>query len=259
MNLSDVKKSSSIGVKHEYTDLEVNEISIVDLPANQEEFAVIKRVENNSELEKKIMAEKKQEIEEVKKEEESEFDSGNISDIIKKIGDIESKIEAIKLEEQVVKKEDEKSQANDEVVKMVVEKLKEQNVKKDEQSLIDELTTELTKAKTFTPSRIKKLEEASELLTKLMDEIKQIGVGQSPKNNLPANSQFGDSGIKQIMKSVEDIGQNFSKLAETVNVLKNKVEQFEKIGQPSKTLDKSEQKEVKKSDNLWGGIFNQSL
>lgn len=38
----EIKKSESIGVEHEYVDLDVEEISVVDVPANTKEFAVIK-------------------------------------------------------------------------------------------------------------------------------------------------------------------------------------------------------------------------
>jgi len=43
-----LEKAESVGVEHEYTDLEVNEISVVDRPANQKEFAVIKCVGNSA-------------------------------------------------------------------------------------------------------------------------------------------------------------------------------------------------------------------
>lgn len=44
-----LEKAESIGVEHEYTDLKVDEISVVDRPANQKEFAVIKCVNSDTE------------------------------------------------------------------------------------------------------------------------------------------------------------------------------------------------------------------
>lgn len=44
-----LEKAESVGVEHEYTDLKVSEISVVDRPANQKEFAVIKCVDSDTE------------------------------------------------------------------------------------------------------------------------------------------------------------------------------------------------------------------
>ncbi len=46
-----LEKAESIGVKHEYTELTVEELSVVDRPANQKEFAVIKCVEDDTQKE----------------------------------------------------------------------------------------------------------------------------------------------------------------------------------------------------------------
>ncbi len=44
-----LEKAESVGVEHEYTDLTVEELSVVDRPANQKEFAVIKCVDSDTE------------------------------------------------------------------------------------------------------------------------------------------------------------------------------------------------------------------
>lgn len=44
-----LEKAESVGVKHEYIELTVEELSVVDRPANQKEFAVIKCVESDTE------------------------------------------------------------------------------------------------------------------------------------------------------------------------------------------------------------------
>lgn len=54
----EVKKEENIGVKHEYVDLDVEEISVVDLPANTKEFAVIKCIGEKSKEEPTMAKEK---------------------------------------------------------------------------------------------------------------------------------------------------------------------------------------------------------
>lgn len=66
-----VKKSQTVGVKHRYEDLIVEEISVVDLPANEHHFAVIKckdgKQDKNVNKEDQTMADKNVEKSEEKK------------------------------------------------------------------------------------------------------------------------------------------------------------------------------------------------
>jgi len=264
--LTDIKKSSNVGVKHEYVELEVNEISVVDRPANEEEFAVIKCVmedempDKKEDIEKNI-DKKNEKTEDVKKEEEQK-QMQNLDDVLKKISDIESKIESLKKDEKVQKEIDWKDElvakgVDGKILKMIEDKFnqKEKVKKESENSLIGELTTELTKAKTFTPSRIKRLEDASQLLSRLMEEITQIN--QKPNDlSSHSDSQSMETGNGDVKKNFDDMNKNFFELCSVVKALKEKVEAIEKIRQPSTSLDKQENEDVKKSDDFWSGVFN---
>lgn len=254
-----VEKAANIGVEHEYTELEVNEISIVDLPANMKNFAVIKSTNDSAQKGDKVSKNAEGKDAEVKKDDDdiSKFMESveQLSDLVKGVGEqVKEANEKIDAQKSNDKELDEKEVKKEKV--QVVESEKEEPEIKDanfdETSFVENLGSIVLKAKAFTPKRIEKLKEMYSLMTKVMEDLEIIPSGQSPKNKLPGNAKFGQTGLAPIMKAVEKISCEVSKIVETQKALSEKVERIEKARRPSTSLG-DDNVVTKKNNDFWSG------
>ncbi len=137
----------------------------------------------------------------------------------------------------------------------------------EDDEILSNLATAITKAKKFTPGRVEKLKAAFDTIKGLLEEITEIPAGSNPGVSTPAGSNFG-SGLKTMLtdtaKAVEPasaapsvdvaaITKAVGDLTEVVKGLASKVEVIEK----AKPAPASETDSVKtsKSASIWSGVL----
>jgi len=289
-----LEKADSIGVKHEYTDLHVSEISVVDRPANQKEFAVIKCVENDEEqkgvepMADQVVDTTKEAanveavpVDVAKNDDDSAMDQAlsQLDTISKSIaaltaqvedeenggGTEETETEKAKAEtpETVFAAALKESGAKPDAIAAAVKKYKKvcacgaAPVAKAEETVTEpaepdfmgELASAVTKAKAITPKRLAALKALQEQLAKMIGEMEGIPHSKSPKTKVPKNNSFGTSGLKPIMKGLEDVTKAIGGLAE-------RIETIEKTRQASKGLSDQTTVTTNKADgDIWNGVL----
>jgi len=117
--------------KRRFLDLKVNEISLVDLPANQKEFAVVKRLQEEEmpdEIKNQASAddvEKKAEAEETKDENKA---------VEEAMGKVVSMVEGLVQKKEAEEKDEEKEEVKEEVKEEAEEKAEEKTEKAEEKT-----------------------------------------------------------------------------------------------------------------------------
>jgi hypothetical protein len=278
--------SNKVGEKHRYTDLTVDEISIVDKPANEKEFAVIKSVDDND-IERKMEMAKPDE-EKVQKKEEQPSDSKK--DEVKKVddgGSTEQVLQAIsKLQKDVdeminsQKSEDNEVEKSSNAKKDFEKSLKAAGftgdnlkkalacwqdtnaacaapAKKDDVSKSE--TEEVEKAKVITARRVGAIKAAYEQLKSLLAGLEEIPSDESPNINVPSNTKFGDSGIVSVTKEIDELKKKIDSLVEVTKTktseIEEKVSKIEKAAIAPKSLPDSEAQAVVKKNDFWQGVL----
>jgi DNA repair exonuclease SbcCD ATPase subunit len=260
--------SDEITVKHEYIDLTVNEISLVDKPANQKEFTVIKCLttednEMSEESTKKTDSEETKDkgIEKVSTE-VPETDNEDAKKVLNSINQLVNGIKK-KLEEQIdTKKEDKEEEVKkeenpmrsffldtlkkngakeEEIVKSLKEfdeKFNKKEVKKEESEAKKEDKGEIDSDAIINglSDIVQKAKtftpKRQQALKQAIEKLSQLAQELSNPGQAPSDSKFGDSGVKKedIEKS---IGTYFNPIKESLEkvleVTKSLAERVEKI------------------------------
>jgi uncharacterized protein Yka (UPF0111/DUF47 family) len=273
--------------KQRFIDLVVNEVSLVDSPANEQEFVVIKNLtEEVCEMSQKEVTKDKGDSQseiknapekvpvEVQKENDVAIASA-LEQVNKMIGSIAKAVEdAAKVEKTVedmeessdgtVAKSSKESDDSDDSNKNGVQKNSEDFGAKEEgnddvEKTLIALGSAVEKAKRFTPKREMAFKAALAALTNLAKELgmMEIPVGQSPSTSTPKGTMFGASSVS---KSLEELASKVEgmvvEVKETTKRLEEKVERIEKARKPSKSVESeggTDDKSVKK--NFWSGIL----
>ena len=264
--------------KRRFVELSVDEVSIVDSPANEEHFIVIKNLQDLQEV--NMPGEKNEETTQVvAKDDVGQQNPEKISVEVDKATD-----EAVaKAMEQVadlinniskafdnsgekdgsegynkqtnVKKEEKKEKEEEETKKNIEEP------KVSIQEAASEAVYEaIAKAKRFTPTREAALKAAIETLNKLAKELgmQEIPVGSSPSTNTPSGTTFGSSSITKSMEDfVTKLSAGMEKIVETTKNLDSRMEKIEKMAAPSKSVegDGETDNKVEKNQNFWKGVI----
>lgn len=269
-------------VQRRFVELSVGEVSLVDSPANEEEFAVIKSLnsmeENEMPDEKKAeetAVEKKAEEEKIEKAEtekvetekveaekvEVEVEAPKEDAVQKAMEKVVSTVEAIAKSVGIEGKEESMEKTEEEKAEKVEEEKTEKaeaEAKADDDSFLEKLSEVIEKAKRFTPNRASALKAAVEQLSKLVQDL------ESPTKEAkaaPMAGTFGESGIKEITKSIEGMAESFktsfAEVTEVTKKLGDRIEQIEKERKPSKSVsdEGGTDTKVKKENSLWSGVL----
>ncbi len=126
------------------------------------------------------------------------------------------------------------------------------------QKALEALAVGVQKAKAFTPGRQKELQKAIETLSNLAKELgmKEIPAGSPPSTTVPGTAMFGETGLKPIMKALEDLKGVMEKQANEVTDVSKRLEAVEKTKQPSQSVEgegDTDSQSVQKS--FWSGVI----
>lgn len=267
--------------KRRFLDLSVEEVSIVDSPANEQMFVVIKNLneEVNSmpgtkEVEKnaadvvksdenqeptkvaveanpatdeavaKAMAQVTNLIENISKS----FNQETVKDVETKSSD--SKSDVSKNEEKPGESEEAETKKNEESASDFA----------DEDSTLAMLSSAIEKAKGFTPKRQAAFKAAVQALNNLAKELgmQEIPVGSFPATSTPSGTMFGASSItKSLEEYTGTITKALGDLAEVTKGLNARIEKVEKMSVPSKSVENEggTDSNVTKSESIWKGVI----
>lgn len=279
--------------KQRFVELEVGEVSIVDSPANEKEFAVIKNLNEEvgdmaddnvkKNMDEASEGESQQDTpEKVSVEVDKATDAavakameqvtemiGTISKAVgaatEKGGEPETKPKGVEKSE---KQDGEKStkEAGDAEVQKDVENADGQETSDDtsEDSVEKTLTAlaqAVEKAKRFTPKREAALKAALAQLTTLAKElgVTEIPVGASPPVSTPKGAMFGASSTG-VSKALEELTTKLNEalagVQETTKGLTERVEKMEGTRMPSKSVDDEGGTDTQKTEkSFWAGVL----
>jgi hypothetical protein len=260
--------------KQRFIELEVGEVSIVDRPANECEFVVIKN------LDKEVGTMINEDV----KKDANENDGVQTSPEMVAVEIAKSTDEAVaKAMEQVTTLISDISKAvgaksavtdtppekrNDAVAaptevpaqkETVNEEPNDAETEKSFETALGALSMIIEKAKRFTPKREATLKEALEKLASLAKELgmEDVPVGESPNVTPPAGATYGASSIA---KAIEGIKAQFetmvTEVQQTTKSLGDRLEKIEKVRMPSNSVENAggtDTQETKKS--FWSGIL----
>jgi hypothetical protein len=252
--------------KQRFVELEVNEVSVVDTPANEATFVVVKNL--NQEVGEMATEQKnegasagtEQVAVETEKSESAAVEKA-FSQVTDMIAQIAKAVDANKEGAEANEEQQSTQKSGDNTT--------EENAEAETPSIedmvskaMDDFALGIQKARAFTPTREAAFKAALEQLAALAKELgmTEIPVGQSPKTNTPGGTSFGASGTQQLTKALEGITATMQSIVETTKSLADRVEAVEKVRNPSQSLDndgnvESEETETQKSKNLWSGIL----
>jgi hypothetical protein len=260
--------------KRRFLELSVDEVSIVDSPANEEHFIVIKNLqevnmsgEKNEEVTQDVVKndDAQQNPEKISVEVDKATDEAvakameQVADLINNISKSFDNVgEKADGDEQVSKKKEEEEE------KTKAEVQTDENVEKADDNIrevaTDAVYEAIEKAKRFTPKREAALKAAIETLNKLAKELsmQEIPVGSSPSTSTPSGAMFGSSSITKSMDEfITKLSQGMEKIVETTKGLSDRMEKIEKMATPSKSVegDGETDSKVEKNQNFWKGVI----
>jgi hypothetical protein len=275
--------------KQRFVELEVGEVSIVDSPANEKEFAVIKNLNEEvgdmaDDNVKKNMDESESEAQQDAPEKVSvEVDKATDKAVAKAMGQVtemisniskavgaateksESKPEGAEKSEKQDGEESTEETGDAEVQKdkenadaqEASEDVSEDNVEK----TLTALAQAVEKAKRFTPKREAALKAALAQLTTLAKELgmTEIPVGASPPVSTPKGATFGASSTG-VSKALEELtgklNEALAGIQETTKGLTERVEKMEETRMPSKSVDGEGGTDTQKTNkSFWAGVL----
>lgn len=263
--------------KRRFIGLKVGEISLVDTPANEKEFAVVKRLqeENNMAVENKKVETKKSKEEEGAGNQQAqpegvkvEIEKPEDQAVIKVLGKVNELVGTLVSrtdpgKEKVEKKETstEKPDVDENETEEGSEEKTEKREIEEGEKLLSTLEESIAKAKRFTPSRMKTLKQVADSLQSLLTEL-------SPK--VEASIDTASSVESSVAKALEDfssklgekinsiVEKKFAEMVDTSKSLGERVEKIEKTRLPSASVEEDgvTDKEVeKKNSNMWAGVL----
>jgi hypothetical protein len=269
--------------KRRFVELSVDEVSIVDSPANEEHFIVIKNLqdlqevnmpgEKNEETTKDVVKndDTQQNPEKIPVEVDKATDEAvakameQVADLINNISKSFDNVgeKAGDKDEQVSKKkegEEEKKEGGEEKKEVQTNKNAEKIDDNIREAASEAVYEAIAKAKRFTPTREAALKAAIETLNKLAKELgmQEIPIGSSPSTNTPSGTTFGSSSITKSMEDfVAKLSAGMEKIVETTKNLDSRMEKIEKMAAPSKSVegDGETDNKVEKNQNFWKGVI----
>ena len=249
--------------KRRFVELKVNEISLVDIPANEKEFAVIKRLQEETK-----MTVKKEEVEKVKVEVEEPKDDAvekALEKVTDLVGDLVSKSSEEKAEEKAEEKTEEKTEDKTEekeedkteekeeekTEEKEEEKEEEKTEEKEEEKTEDKTEEPTNKAKRFTPARMKTLETAIQFLQDLVSDL-------TPLQQEINSTEESEDGVEKLIEDFTSrVVKQFEKMTDIYKKLDERIEKIEKIRNPSTSLEEDggtdKEKDIEK--NFWHGAL----
>jgi hypothetical protein len=266
--------------KRRFIELSVDEVSIVDSPANEEHFIVIKNLQEvnmpgeKNEIDTKDVVKNddaQQNPEKVPVEVDKATDEA-VAKAMEQVADLISNISKSfdnvgekdnNKDEQVSKKkegEEEKIEGEGGKTEVQTNKNAEEIDDNIREVATDAVYEAIEKAKRFTPKREAALKAAIETLAKLAKELsmQEIPVGSSPSTNTPSGTMFGSSSITKSMDDfVAKLSEGMEKIVETTKSLSSRMEKIEKMSVPSKSVegDGETDNQVEKNQNFWKGVI----
>lgn len=272
--------------KQRFVDLVVDEVSLVDSPANEQMFAVIKNLTKeidemgsetktnveNTDVEKiSVDVEKSNDIAVAKAMEQVTNMISNISKAVGSINPQNSKTSEKESEEKespnVEKNKDEavKKESKEKESKSTSETQTDVEKNEDEEATEKALTalfSAVEKAKRFTPKREAAFKAALSALTNLAKELgmMEIPVGASPSTSTPKGTQFGASSIstsKALKEMAAKIETAIEEIQSTQKNIGERIESIEKAKRPSNSVsgDGGTDSEVPVTKNFWAGVL----
>jgi len=279
--------------KQRFVELEVGEVSIVDSPANEKEFAVIKNLNEEvgdmaddnvkKSMDEAIEGEAQQDVpEKVSVEVDKATDEavakamGQVTEMISNIskavgaatekgGESEAKSEGVEKSEKQDGEESTEATGDAEVQKdtenadaqEASEDVSEDSVEK----TLTALAQAVEKAKRFTPKREAALKVALAQLATLAKELgmTEIPVGASPPVSTPKGAMFGASSTG-VSKALEELtgklNEALAGVQETTKRLTERVEKVEGTRMPSKSVDDEGGTDMQKTEkSFWAGVL----
>lgn len=280
--------------KQRFVELDVNEVSLVDNGANEQEFVVIKNLTTEEVGEMADDNVKKNQGEEDTQSGTSpervpvEVEKGNneaveaaMAQVTEMIGNISKAVEAASSTgEKSVEKSDggeseEKPTEKSESEEKSADGEAEAEVQKDDnaeagagvdeeadvEKMLGVLAVAVEKAKRFTPKREKAFKAALEALTTLAKELgmTEIPTGASPPVSTPKGAMYGASSVP-IAKALEDLASKIetaiSGVQETTKSLGERVEQIEKARMPSQSVEDEGGTDTQETKkSFWSGVL----
>jgi len=279
-------------LQRRFVELSVGEVSLVDSPANEEEFAVIKRLnqedDNMGDIEKTKVTkaddkEQKTEVEEAadgKDEiekvpvEVAKATNEAVEKAMKQVVDVVENIaKAVAAEEKPAEEKPDEADEDDAAVKKAkadAEKPADKPAEKKEEDetedaddvdvskVLEALEQGIQKAKQFTPGRVAKLKDMADTLQKLLSEVT---TKEAATKALPSGAKFGDSKVIELTKAImalnDSITKHFQTTIETTKALHERVETIEKARNPSQSIEgdggTDDLEKVEKS--FWSGLL----
>lgn len=229
--------------KHELTNIELDEISLVDRAANNMKFAVIKRKQEDPN-----MADKNNKAEIVEKQEE------RVDEIVDTEKSTEEKPKA-KVEEVVEKAEEKVTEKEEAKAEIDVEKKNEDK----ESEMINMFIALFEKAKAVTPKREAAIRAIAEQAASLLGEIETPKIEEEIIEEPVVEKQEDSEEESEISKALDAVTKNindkFEQIIKSNDELNKRVEKLENIRMPSNKLDTETDNNIKKqNESKWSGL-----
>ena len=224
-------------VKHRFIDLDVFEVSLVDTPANNVEFAVTKRHgKEESKMPNEKATEEKTVVEEVAKTTDEQSNAQ------------EPKAEKVEITIKVA--DNEKVQKELENVNKLLEGL---NAKESEEKEVETEKSEEPKAEEEKseeqPKEVEKVEKE--------DEDKACGMKKPQKSEEEKVEKKDESSeqVAALVEAVKSLTEIVQKQSENFDTVSKRVETIEKCREPKTSAEGHvTDKETTKSENIWAGL-----
>jgi hypothetical protein len=276
-------------LKQRFVDLKVNEISLVDTPANEVEILVMKNKKKEGfegeSMEEKVETKKSEGVEVIPIEIEASNDltvtkaleqvASIVENIAKSNGvtiktekketteekteETTEEVKTEKAEETTEEVKTEKAEETTEVTEEVTEETTEETkVEKSSEELeketLEVLEQAISKAKRFTPTRIEQLTKAVETLQILLSGIGKTEEKKEEKKTEKAKEPKEDDTVQQLTKAVEKLTEVVTKSVDDNKKISERLETIEKSRTPSQSLeDEGTDKNIEKS--FWKGVI----
>ena len=241
--------------KQRLLKINVEEVSVVDSPAIEEEFVIIKRLQEDKMADKKV--EKKTEgIEEDKIEKVEVEVPDAVEAVMKKVSELMDDVKKASKEE-VEKEEDTEATPKEKVETLPKEeapakeeekKEEEEDVEKKQDDILKSIEECISKARRFTPQREEQLKTSINSLQTLLEDISP----ESPEaEETSVEKKKGEDKYSKLLKGLETMIDSFTEINKRVETIEKRRQPTTSVEEDS-TTDKTNEKVEK---NLWSGVL----
>lgn len=263
--------------KQRFLELSVDEVSVVDSPANESDFVVIKSLNTHKEVgemanKQNVNKDASQVAEQVPVEVEAP-DTDAVSKALTQVTDLVANIAKATGAAPAAPEIETPAAPGDGTSKQSTEKSESAPADDAQPAMDEDMLNEavskavegvfqgLQKARTFTPKREEALKAAIEQLNDLAKELgmTKIPVGQSPPVSTPSGASFGASGVQQLTKALEGVQSVVQSMQDAAKSLGDRLEAVEKTRNPSVAApsdsNDGDDDEVSTEKSLWKGVL----